>query len=444
MKSIARYTIAILVFLMSGSAAAQFDDAGVRNIFFDTIRAGDVQPITVGVDDMRYTGVFGVSAQDSTYMRWVTDMVRWDVDFYADFDLIPIDSFYLRTYEITELDLLAWSRLGADYTVRLECEFQGPRMLITWRIFQTMGRNEIGSGKLSDNRTFWRQLAHSIADDIVRSLTGDRGIFRTKIVYSRQLSPTNKELFVSDFDGANERQLTDNGSINISPAFAPNSPEVYFTSYLDGDPNLYRINIQTGRQSKVASYPGIVAAPAISPDGKRIACVLTIDGNSEIYLIDLNGSVIQRLTRTRRAIESSPTWSPDGEQIAFVSDRTGSPQIYIMNDDGLDARRLTFEGGYNDSPVWSLRGDRITFVSRTRSGRFDLASINTDGTDYRVLTQVGQNENPHFAPDGKHIIFRSTRLSGGDIYTMDVTGRNQRRITRTGDAGSPTWGPYPD
>ena len=127
--------------------------------------------------------------------------------------------------------------------------------------------------------------------------------------------------------------------------------------------------------------------------------------------------------------------------LAFASDRTGSPQIYIMDSFGLNVRRLTYEGRYNDSPIWSDRGDRITFVSRTKQGRFDLASIDTSGYDYRVMTQVGQNENPHFAPDGKHIIFSSNRLGPRDIFTMDITGRNQRRLTRYGACSNPVWGP---
>ena len=140
-----------------------------------------------------------------------------------------------------------------------------------------------------------------------------------------------------------------------------------------------------------------------------------------------------------RSIDSAPTWSPDGDMIAFSSDRTGSPQIYLMDSDGLNVCRLTYQGRYNDSPIWSARGDRITFVSRTKYGRFDLASIDTSGADYRVYTEVGQNENPHFSPDGRHIIFSSTRLGPMDIFTMDINGRNQSRLTRFGNCSNPNW-----
>lgn len=431
--------LAFLLALLPSSAAAQWNDNAIRNIFFDTIRAGDVEPTPIAVDQMRYIGIGGITEEDRRLMRAVTEVIQFDIDFYADFKLVQADSFFMKTYEMTELDLLGWKRLGAAYLLKLETEFSGQQVRMYWRLYDVERGNEINKGRLEDNRDFYRELAHDIANEVVRTLTGEQGIFRTSIVYVRKVGKA-KELFVSDYDGANERQITKSGTINLSPTFAPNREDVYFISFADGNPALFRINIQTERKAKIASFPGLVAAPTVSPDGTTIACVLTKDGNAEIYLLDLSGKIIRRLTNSL-AIESAPSWSPDGKSIAFTSDRTGSPQVYLMNADGSDVRRLTFEGGYNDSPLWSLRGQRITFVSRTKEGRFDLASIRVDGTDYRVLTYLGMNENPHFSPDGKHIVFASTRISGGDIYMMDVTGRYQRRITRTGDASNPSWGP---
>lgn len=422
--------------LVAVSAQAQFDD--IRNIYFDTITT-EFEPIRVAVDAMRPRYDTPLTQDEQSVLQYTTALIQRDIDFYADFELIPVDSFYLRTYEITELDLAGWQRLSAQYVVKLTAEFPRPNLKIDWQLFDTKSRTEIASGDFSYNRMFWRELGHDIANQVVRSLTGDPGIFRTKIVYVRQIGKA-KELFMADYDGANEQQLTKTGTINVSPTFAPDMETVYFTSYMDGDPALYKVEINTGVIEKVAAFPGSVTAPSVSPDGKKIAVVLSKDGNHEIYVLDMTGRVIKRVTRSS-AIESSPTWSPDGRYIAYSSDRTGSPQLYISDADGIDTRRLTFQGGYNDSPVWSRRGDRITFVTRTPRGRFDLASIDTSGTDYRVMTEVGMNENPHFSPDGKHIIFMSTRLSEGDIYTMDITGRNQRRLTRTGTCTNPTWGP---
>lgn len=429
----------LILLLLFFTVSLKAQERDVRNVFFDTLRTSDVQPTPIGVDDMKFIGTGTITTEDSTYMLYTTRIIRRDLDFYADFELVQIDSFYLRTYEITALDLLGWMRLGANYVVKLEVEFPGRNMKVKWQLYHTVNRQQIDHGEFNYNRAFWREIGHDIANEIVHTLTGERGIFRTKIVYVRKIGKS-KELFMADYDGANERQLTENGSINISPCFDPNREVVYFISYMAGDPHLYKVDINSGVIIKVAEYPGMIAAPVVSPDGKRIACVLTKDGNSEIYVLDTEGRIIKRLTRNP-SIETAPTWSPDGRNIAFSSDRTGSPQIYIMDSDGLDQRRVTYNGTWNDSPVWSHRGDRLTFVSRTRNRRFDIASVDTSGADFRLLTEIAMNENPHFSPDGKHIIFTSDRLSAGDIYTMDISGRNKRRITTTGDCSNPYWGP---
>ncbi|UCE25344.1 MAG: Tol-Pal system beta propeller repeat protein TolB [Candidatus Zixiibacteriota bacterium] len=432
------FLLVILLGPIIASTASAQSDEDIRRIFFDTI-SGEYQATPIGVDEMKYIGNRYITRDDSVLMYYTTRIIQNDLDFYADFELIPLDSFFLKTYEINEMTVLGWRRLGADLLVRLEAEFPGDKLRVRWRLFDTIRQQQFARGLVERPKTDWRRLGHEISNEVVHTLTGERGIFLTRIAFVREVK-NGKEIFTADYDGANEKQLTFTGSINISPFFAPDRSEIYFTSYMRGDPQLYKVNTRNLEIVQVAKYEGIVAAPAISPDGNKIACVLSKDGNSEIYVLDLSGRIIKRLTR-HRAIDTAPTWSPDGRMIAFSSDRTGSPQIYLMDSDGLNVRRLTYQGGYNDSPIWSSRADRITFVSRTKYGRFDLASIDTAGYDYRILTEVGQNENPHFSPDGKHIIFSSTRLGPKDIFTMDITGRNQRRLTRSGNCSNPNWGP---
>lgn len=431
------YSIFLLTLLTAPTLFAQSES--VRNVFFDTLVTGIYNPTPVGVDEMKYIGNNYISHDDSVLMNYVTRIVQNDVDFHADFRFIAADSFYMKMYEIEELDILGWQRLGADYLVRLEAEFPADKIRVRWKLYDAIRQQQIAKDVLTGEKNQWRTMGHQIANAIVKHLTGENGIFLSKIVFVKKIGDA-KEIFISDYDGASEIQLTNTGVINLSPFYSPLNDEVYFTSYLEGDPKLFKVNVSTKNVSKVADYKGIVAAPAISPDGNKIACVLSKDGNSEIYVLDMKGRVIKRLTN-HRSIDSAPTWSPDGQMLAFSSDRSGSPQIYLMDSDGLKTRRLTFQSGYNDSPIWSNRGDRITFVSRTKYGRFDLASIDTSGADYRILTEVGMNENPHFSPDGKHIVFYSTRLSSGDLYTMDLSGRNQRRLTRDGVSSNPNWGP---
>ncbi len=411
----------------------------VRNIIFDTLRVGYFEPTPIGVDEMKYVGADYISDEDSALMRYVNNVVRNDIDFYADFDLVPIDSFFIKTYEIFELDLAAWKRLGADYVLKLEAEFLGSNMRVTWKLYYTFDNRQVDDGRFGVHRDEWRDMAHMIANEVVKTLTGEIGIFLTKIAYIKKTGNA-KEIYISDYDGANERQLTHNGSINLSPAFSPDGKEIYFTSFVETDPKLFKVNVASARVSKVTDFPGLAAAPAISSDGRKLACVLSKDGNSEIYELELNGKIKNRLTR-HAAIDTSPSWSPDGQLLTFTSDRSGVPQVYIMDKTGDNQRRLTYEGRYNDSPAWSARGDRVIFVSRTQSGRFDIASVDTSGFDYHAMTEAGMNENPHFSPDGKHLIFTSTRLGSPDIFTMDVTGRHQRRLTRTGNCSNPVWGP---
>lgn len=432
------FLFALLIAAASNVRAQNFGEE-IRNIFFDTIKTGDIRPTPVAVETMRYVGTQYITAADSQVMQSATLVVQRDVEFYADFDLILPDSFFMQLYEIKELNLLSWQRLGATYVVRLEAEFPGANLRIRWRLFDAISKNEIAKGNEEGNRYAWRELAHEVANELVRTLTGEQGIFRTQIAYVRK-TRKGKEIFLSDYDGANEKQLTSLGTISISPSISPKRPELYFSSFRDGDAQLFRVDLTTLQIKKITSYPGMVIAPAVSPDGNKIACVMTRDGNSEIYVLDTDGRIIKRLTN-HQAIESAPSWSPDGRWLCFTSDRTGNPQIYLMDADGFNVKRLTFEGKYNDSPIWSSRGDRITFVSRTAGGRFDLASIDTSGVEYRVLTDIGTNENPHFSPDGKHLVFSSSRLGGIDVYTADLSGRNSMRVTRTGDCSNPTWGP---
>lgn len=435
MKKLITTFVAFIILL----ATAHAQEENVPQIMFDTLRVGIVEPTPIGVEEMKYIGTVYIDNEDSVLMRNITTVVKYDIDFYADFELTILDSFFIKTYEIVEMDLPAWKRLGADYVLKLEAEFSGDNIRVHWRIFYTFNNRQVENGRFELNRGHWRELAHRISNEVVKTLTGEIGIFLTKIAFIKKIGDA-KEIFIAEYDGANERQLTNNGSINISPTFSPDGKEIYFTSFIENDPKLFKVEVDNGKTTKITDFPGLTAAARVAPNGKQLACVLTKDGNSEIYILDLHGRVKARLTQ-HPAIETAPSWSPDGELLAFTSDRSGRPQIYIMDKDGNRQQRLTYEGRYNDSPSWSARGDRVIFVSRTESGRFDIASVDTSGYDYHAMTEVGMNENPNFSPDGKHIIFSSTRLGGPDIYTMDVTGRHQRRLTRNGNCTNPVWGP---
>jgi len=396
------------------------------------------EPTRISVEDTRYIGITYISEADSIIMRNCGQILRRDLDFSPFFEIVLVDSFFMRHLEIEWMTLLAWERLGSEYLVKLEAEFPADNIRLRYSLFTVKTGREIKRGRMEIDKSDYRVLVHEIANEIVKFLTGDDGIYRTKVVYVKKIDDS-KELCIADYDGHNERQLTNNKSINLSPAFSPDGKYVFFTSYMDGDPKIYMLNLDNNKADLVAGFPGINAAPAISPDGKTIACVLSRDGNSELYLLNRKGEIKKRLTRSW-AIESAPTWSPDGREIAFSSDRTGAPQIYVVDVETLETRRLTFVGKYNDSPCWSPKGDRIVFVSR--NGRFQVCSIDVTGKDFRVLADLGNNENPHFSPDGNHVVFSSNRLGPREIYTMDLFGHNQRRMTVRGGYSNPIWAPF--
>ncbi|HDL03025.1 MAG: Tol-Pal system beta propeller repeat protein TolB [Candidatus Zixiibacteriota bacterium] len=396
------------------------------------------EPTKIAVEEARYVGIEYITASDSVIIRNCGIILQNDLDFSPYFENVPLDTFFMRHMEMDRMTLLGWKRLAAQYVIKLEVEFPRNNIRVRYRLYSTDSEREIKKERFETAKGDYRALVHEIANDIVKSLLGDEGIYRTKIVYSRKYGDA-QELFIADFDGKNERQLTNNGSINILPAFSPDGEYIYFTSYVDDEPHIYMLNLKTNSVDLIASNPGLNTAPEVSPDGKSIACVLTKDGNSEIYLLDRKGKIKKRLTNSW-AIETAPTWSPDGKEIAFTSDRAGSPQIYIMDKEGLNVRRISYHGNYNDSPCWSPRGDRIVYASR--GSQFRIVSVDVTGKDFRVLADYGNNENPSLSPDGNHIIFTSTRMGVQELYTMDIFGRNQRKISSGGGCSNPAWSPY--
>jgi len=289
-----------------------------------------------------------------------------------------------------------------------------------------------------------RRIVHRIGNDIVYKLTGERGIFDTKIAFSSKRGKY-KHLYVIDFDGANLRQMTRGPFIDFSPTWSPDGKYLAFTSISPADSSvkLNALSLHDGQKKLISGFSGLNTAAAWSADGQNLAFVLTKDGNPEIYVQNRQGT-LTRLTKNW-SIDTEPTWSPDGKWIAFVSDRAGSPQIYIMDEKGGNVRRLTYEGNYNTSPAWSPRGDKIVYTS-LNNGDIDLCLISPDGSGNRFMTRgAGRNESPSWSPDGRLIAFFSNRLNTSQIFVMEANGSNVRRLTMSkGEFSDPAWSPRLD
>ena len=289
----------------------------------------------------------------------------------------------------------------------------------------------------------WRRAAHKCADLIYSRLSGESPFFDSRIAYIAETGPKGarvKRLAIMDSDGANHRFITNGQSTALTPRYSPDYSKIAYLSYVDGNPRIYVYDIGTGRQTLVTQSSNPTFAPRWSPDGRYLLYSMAIAGNTDIYRVSASGGTPVRLTDSP-AIEVGGSYSPDGSRIVFESDRSGAQQCYIMDANGQNARRISFFGGRCATPEWSPRGDQIAFTRI--AGDFNIAVMNPQGRNVRVLTNAWQDEAPTWAPNGRIIqFFRTERGSGlTAIYQVDLTGKNERRLNTPVGASDPAWGP---
>ncbi|HEY3305430.1 MAG TPA: Tol-Pal system beta propeller repeat protein TolB [Candidatus Binatia bacterium] len=333
-----------------------------------------------------------------------------------------------------------WSTLGAESLVKGGFSVQGDDLTVELRLFDVYQSKQLVGKKYTGKVRDSRRIAHKFADEIINQFTGTPGPFNSRIAYVSKAGGSLKEVYVSHLDGSEKSQITNNRSINLSPAWSPDGRTVLYTSYKDGVRGLFLYDLTTGRETRISDRSGSSIGGKWSPDGQTIAVSFERGGNTDLYLLDRSGKILRRLTEDR-GIDVSPSWSPDGNRLAFVSNRSGSPQIYIMDLGSGSVRRLTFSGSYNTSPDWSPKGDKIAYTSRV-AGRFQVFTISVQGGEPQQLTSgSGDNEDPSWAPDGRFLAFASNRGGGRyRLYIMRDTGENQATLTASGsDDTNPSW-----
>ena len=290
----------------------------------------------------------------------------------------------------------------------------------------------------------WRRAAHKCADTVYARLTGEGPYFDSRIVYVAETGPKArriKRLAIMDQDGANHRFLTNGQSIVLTPRFSPSQQSIVYMSYLNDKPSIYVYEIGSGRQRLVVSNVSLSFAPRFSPDGRNILFSMAQAGNTDLYRVATAGGAPQRLTASP-GIDTGGSYSPDGRRIVFESDRSGAQQLYVMNADGSDQQRISFGGGRYATPVWSPRGDLIAYTRIT--GSFRIGIMSPSGGGEKLLTNDWQDEGPSWSPNGRVITyFRSGRGGAGkaDLWSVDLTGVNERRIPTPLDGSDPAWGP---
>jgi TolB protein len=337
-----------------------------------------------------------------------------------------------------------WRQINAQALVTGSVQPQGDgRLRVEFRLWDVYAEQQLAGFAYTTTRANWRRIAHIIADEIYKRITGEDGYFDTRIVYIAESGPTQKRikrLAIMDQDGANNRYLSDGQSLVLTPRFSPSAQEITYLSYAQGTPRVYLFNIDTGQQESIGDFPGMSFAPRFSPDGNRLVLSRSESGSTNIFVLDLRTRRMTRLT-DGNSINTTPSFSPDASKIVFNSDRGGSQQLYVMGAEGGEGKRISFGSGKYGTPVWSPRGDLIAFT-KIEGGSFYIGVMRPDGSGERLLTQDFLVEGPTWAPNGRVLMyFREGRGGAPRLFSIDLTGSNQREVKTPGDASDPAWSP---
>jgi TolB protein len=405
------------------------------------ITQGTIQPLPIAIPD--FAGDGSVDAQAA---REISDVVAGDLRASGLFSPIDQAAFVekgvgtdavprFEDWRVVNAQALVVGRIGSA-DGRLKAEFR------LWDVFS--GKQLAGEQFFAQPKEA-RRIGHIIADSIYERITGEKGYFDTRIVFVDESGPKDKRmkrLAIMDQDGYNVRLLTTGQNLVLTPRFSPSTQEITYMSFEGDTPRVYLLNIETGQKEIVGAFPGMTFAPRFSPDGQQIVMSLEQEGNANLFAMDLRSRRSLQLTSTN-AIDTAPCYSPDGRQIVFETDRDGSQQIYVMDADGTNQRRISRGEGSYSTPVWSPRGDLIAFTKRL-GGEFLIGVMKPDGTGERILTEGFHNEGPTWAPNGRVLMFfrESPGATGGPkLYTIDLTGYNERQVATPAFGSDPAWSP---
>jgi TolB protein len=379
---------------------------------------------------------------DKAAAQTAEDVLSNDLALSDFFTVLDPASFLANlTAEQLTINPLDWASVGAAGVIKARATVYGADVKYEFRLFEIAKGNEPVLAK--DYRgpvTKARYFAHQFAAEVVKYFAKETSFFSSQIVFVGDAGAKRRDIYVADWDGYGAHPIT-HSSRNILPAWLAKGAEVAFTTFAADEPDLVALPVSgAGKPRMISARPGVNIGAAWSPAGDKIAATLSFEGNSQIYLLTPAGQIIKRLTRTSRPfIDTSPTWSPDGRQIAFVSDRYGSPQIWIMNADGSGQRRLTRLGEYNQEPAWCPLASMplVAFSGRDEKFTYDIFTINVaTGAVVRITQQQGSsNQHPTWAPNGRAIMYQSSR---GGLWVSTADGRTERQVYK-GSAATPQW-----
>ena len=376
----------------------------------------------------------------------VAQVIGADLNRSGRFAPIAEDDMLQKPSDGADVDFDDWSILGVEAVVIGRVTQTGDNAYsVQFQLFDVFGRDQLVGYRMPASRGTMRRVAHRAADMIYEKLTGIKGVFDTKVAYvtaERRGTGNLYSLIVSDQDGENEFKIMESKDPIMSPAWSPDSRRLAYVSFEGNRSSIFIQTLRTGNRIQVSSRPGINGAPAFSPDGRKLVVTLGgVDGNLDIYVLDINSKEASRLT-THRAIDTEGSWSPDGRHIYFTSDRSGGPQIYRVAATGGSAERITFEGSYNARPRLSPDGSKLAMVHNDR-GNFRIAVLDMERDDLLVLSAGSQDESPSFAPNSDTLIYATRSVRDGVLETVTADGLiRQRLASGQGDVREPVWSPF--
>jgi len=379
-------------------------------------------------------------AGEAALPQGITAVMRADLERSGLFRALEVPPLVPQPTEASNVNYAEWkSRLADALVLGSVAARSDGRFEVRFRLYDVVKQSSIGGVAYTMSRDQLRATAHRIADYVYEKLTGEKGVFSTKIAYVVKRG-ARYELQVADADGANEQAMLVSNEPIISPAWSPNGKRIAYVSFQNKKPIVYVQDVEVPKQNVVANFKGSNSAPAWAPDGSKLAVALSRDGNSQIYLINPDGSNPRRLSSSG-GIDTEPNFSSDGQWLYFTSDRGGSPQIYRMPAAGGEAQRVTFEGSYNVSPRVSPDGKSLAYIMRN-GGKFQAALLDLNTRQVQVLTDSEFDESPSFAPNGRQILLATVIGGRGVLSAVSSDGRVKQRLTLSaGDVREPAWGP---